>query len=183
MGRAPCCSNFDPTPVVGRSPFLLAQAKALLSDLGHRDVKYVESNIEALPFPDNSFDIVSNVYTFHEMPPDARRKATAEFARVLKPGGLLVFVDSAQEGECDEAALRGFPEFFLEPYHPSYTREDLTAMFGAEGLEVDPAQGSVAWVTKVVVARKSMPAAPEEEDVEEVETLDAQLLDQTTEQV
>ena len=52
---------------------------------------------------DGEFDAVTNVYLFHEMPKEARRNAAREYARVLKPGGKLFFVDSAQVG--DGAAL------------------------------------------------------------------------------
>ena len=54
-------------------------------------------------FEDGEFDAVTNVYLFHEMPKEARRNAAREYARVLKPGGKLFFVDSAQVG--DGAAL------------------------------------------------------------------------------
>ena len=38
------------------------------------------------------------VYLFHELPPEARRAAAAEMARVLKPGGIVVLTDSVQVG-------------------------------------------------------------------------------------
>ena len=36
---------------------------------------------EALPFSDASFDIVSSIYLFHELPPEIRRAAARQFAR------------------------------------------------------------------------------------------------------
>ena len=39
------------------------------------------------------------VYLFHELPEAVRRRAAAEFARVLRPGGLVVFADSVQLGD------------------------------------------------------------------------------------
>ena len=53
----------------------------------------------AIPLPDASQDIVTTVFLFHELPPEVRRRVAAEMARVLKPGGLLVFIDSLQMGD------------------------------------------------------------------------------------
>ena len=39
------------------------------------------------------------VYLFHELPETARRNAAFEFARVLKPGGIMVLADSCQLGD------------------------------------------------------------------------------------
>jgi SAM-dependent methyltransferase len=39
---------------------------------------------------------VTCVYLFHELPADVRRAVAAEMLRVLRPGGLLVLVDSIQ---------------------------------------------------------------------------------------
>ena len=36
------------------------------------------------------------VYLFHELPGDVRRAVAAEMMRVLRPGGLVVLVDSIQ---------------------------------------------------------------------------------------
>lgn len=56
-------------------------------------VKYVEAAAENLPFPDKSFDAISCVYLFHELPNAVRREVLTEIYRVLKPGGKLFFVD------------------------------------------------------------------------------------------
>ena len=39
---------------------------------------------------------VTCVYLFHELPAGVRRAVAAEMARVLRPGGLVVLVDSVQ---------------------------------------------------------------------------------------
>ena len=36
------------------------------------------------------------MYLFHELPGSVRRAVAAEMARVLRPGGLVVLVDSVQ---------------------------------------------------------------------------------------
>ncbi|OZA78881.1 MAG: SAM-dependent methyltransferase, partial [Caulobacter sp. 39-67-4] len=52
----------------------------------------VQANVETLPFADGALDAVSCVYLFHELPPRVRPVVAAAMARVLKPGGVLVFV-------------------------------------------------------------------------------------------
>jgi len=121
---------------------------------GPGSLTLVEANCEAMPFPDASFDAVTNVYLFHEMPREARRNAAREFARVLKPGGKLFFVDSAQVGDgralgmekAFDQALERFPQFNHEPYYKDYSVTDLKALFGEFGLEYD--DSTVAWVSK-----------------------------------
>lgn len=117
-------------------------------------LRLAEANCEAMPFEDGSFDAVTNVYLFHEMPKEARRNAAREFARVLKPGGKLFFVDSAQVGDgaalgmekAFDQALERFPMFNHEPYYRDYSLTDLKALFGEFGLVYE--DSNVAWVSK-----------------------------------
>jgi ubiquinone/menaquinone biosynthesis C-methylase UbiE len=102
----------------------------------YRDVGLITGNAEHLPYADRSVDILTCVYLFHEVPPKVRRIIAGEFARVLKPGGRLVFMDSLQRGDRADfdGLLESFPLHFHEPYYPSYLREDLASLFGETGL-------------------------------------------------
>ena len=72
---------------------------------------------------------VTCVYLFHELPAESRRKAAAEMARVLKPGGILVLTDSVQYGDRPEwDKMLGMFSKFNEPYYMSYISEDLGAV-------------------------------------------------------
>ncbi|OBJ25356.1 hypothetical protein A5646_13890 [Mycobacterium sp. 1245499.0] len=52
------------------------------------------ADMTELPFPDGSFDVVTSALAVHNISNSAdRRRAVAEMARVLKPGGRLVLVD------------------------------------------------------------------------------------------
>jgi ubiquinone/menaquinone biosynthesis C-methylase UbiE len=90
-------------------------------------VRLVEGAAEAMPFADRAFDAATAVYLFHELPPPVRRAVAGEIARIVKPGGILVLVDSLQTGDepLYDAMLDYFPAAFHEPYYSSYLKEDL----------------------------------------------------------
>ncbi|MCT8970250.1 class I SAM-dependent methyltransferase [Microbaculum marinisediminis] len=116
--------------------------------------RFAVANAEALPLPDDSQDVVTTIFLYHELPPKVRRIVAREFARVLKPGGTLVFMDSLQLGDVADydGLLEMFPSGFHEPFYESYTREDLTALFGEAGLE--PVSATPAFVSKVMAFKK-----------------------------
>jgi len=70
------------------SPGMLATLRANAERLG-LDVETVATGAEELPFADASFDLVLGHAILHHIPDLA--KAFAEFHRVLKPGGMVVF--------------------------------------------------------------------------------------------
>lgn len=144
-------------PRIGASGLDLSQA--YLAEARHhlrpyRDVALNAGNAESMPFADASFDIVTSIYLFHEIPPEVRRIVAAEFARILKPGGRLIFMDSLQHGDVEnyDALLDSFPVSFHEPFFASYTRDDLPALFAAAGLE--PVSSEPVFLSKLVVCDK-----------------------------
>ena len=119
-----------------------------------RDAALAIENAEHLPFADGTFDVVTSVYLFHELPRNARRNVVREMFRVLRPGGLLVIEDSAQYAESEEiaTALREFPREFHEPFYADYLGDDLASMLGEVGFEVAAVESHL--VAKVVVANR-----------------------------
>jgi ubiquinone/menaquinone biosynthesis C-methylase UbiE len=117
-------------------------------------LKLIVGNGEALAVPDASQDGVTNVFMFHELPPKVRRTVFGEFARVLKPGGRLVVVDSLQRGDRADydGLLELFPQNFHEPYYSSYIEEDFGAIAQACGL--NHVRDVSAFVAKVMVFDK-----------------------------
>jgi ubiquinone/menaquinone biosynthesis C-methylase UbiE len=115
---------------------------------------FVPANAEQLPFADNSLDVVTSIYLFHEVPPKVRRVIADEFARVLKPGGRLIFMDSLQRGDVEgyDGLLEMFPVNFHEPYYASYTRENLKEIFADAGLA--PVSQTPHFLSKLVICDK-----------------------------
>ena len=115
---------------------------------------YVKAPAERLPLADGSVDVLCTVYLFHELPPKVRREVAREFARVLRPGGLYLHVDSIQYGDTGmDALLESFPRVFHEPYYDGYAREDLAALFAEAGLTAEGEE--VGFLTKASAFRKA----------------------------
>jgi ubiquinone/menaquinone biosynthesis C-methylase UbiE len=134
------------------SPNYLGQARRLLSPWSRAHV--VQAAAESIPAPDASFDAVTCIFLFHELPRKIRAMAAAEMARVLKDDGILVFVETVQKGDRPEfdGLLELFPLGFHEPYYADYVRQDLTELFAGAGLEI--VETALAFMSKVVVLRK-----------------------------
>lgn len=119
-----------------------------------RPAHFIEAAAERMPIEDASVDILSCIFLFHELPPEVRRKVTTEFARVLKPGGLLVFIDSLQMGDKPgwDGLLESFPKRFHEPYYRHYAIDDLEGMFRQAGLRVEEVM--LPFLSKMIACRK-----------------------------
>jgi ubiquinone/menaquinone biosynthesis C-methylase UbiE len=135
------------------SPAYLDEGRQHLRPL--RAADWTVGNAEEIPLPDGSQDVVTCVFLFHELPPVVRRRVAAEMARVLKPGGLLVFIDSLQMGDREgwDGLLEGFPVRFHEPYFRHYAIDDLDRVFADVGL-VEHAT-STAFLSKIMTRRKA----------------------------
>lgn len=117
-------------------------------------VDLVVGNAESIPAPDNSFDAATCIFTFHELPPHARRNAIRECARVLRPGGRFVLLDSLQRGDMRDydGVLERFPQNYHEPFYSSYIGEDFSAVARQYGLMHK--RDTTAFVSKVMVFDK-----------------------------
>lgn len=71
------------------TPALLTQALESATLAGHCDIAWHEGDAEALPFTDESFDVVLSQFG-HMFAPQPE-VALKEMLRVLKPGGMIAF--------------------------------------------------------------------------------------------
>ena len=145
---------FPRLPVTGLdlSPAYVDAARARLASWPQAEI--VAGQAEAAPFADASFDAVTCIYLFHELPPRVRRDVAREIARVMKPGGTLMFADSVQGGDAPDLdqMIEYFPVGFHEPFYASYQQEDLAALFAEAGLVLEDTR--IAFLTKVLQFRK-----------------------------
>lgn len=141
-----------PATGIDLSPAYCAEAKVRLEKWPQ--VEIVTGAVEATPFDDAQFDAGTVVYLFHELPPRVRRDVAREMARIIKPGGVLVFADSIQSGDASDLdrMLEYFPIGFHEPYFTSYLGEDFVALFDEAGFTLEETE--LAFLTKVMRFRR-----------------------------
>ena len=137
---------------VDLSPAYIRLARKRLADVD--ELTLAVENAEQLPWADATFDVVTSVYLFHELPRNARRNVVREMLRVLRPGGLLVIEDSAQPSESPELApvLHSFPRDFHEPFYEDYLEDDLAALVREVGFTVEEVEPHL--VAKCITARR-----------------------------
>lgn len=145
---------------------MLALARDNQAKAGVTNVEFLKGEIEAIPLPDNSVDvIISNCVINLSSDKD---KVLAEAFRVLKPGGRFAVSDVVTRGEvpaevrnqmllwvgCIAGALQeadyvaklakaGFTDIDIEPTRV-YEAEDAREFLGGKGIDVDALAPQVA---------------------------------------
>lgn len=76
---------------LGASLLRYANARAKALDF---KVNFAQQNAENTDFKDNSFDLVVSHILLHEIPNIARKRVFAESYRLLKPGGVMIHLES-----------------------------------------------------------------------------------------
>ncbi len=129
----------------------LAEARRLIGKTAR--VKLIEGAAESLPFDDASFDVVTSSFLLHELPADVRHAALAEMARVVKPDGRIVIVDSIQKGDHPawDGLLDLFPHYFHEPYYAEYVSGSVEAW--GEQVKLMQVASERAFLSKVLTFR------------------------------
>src|SRR5882762_8788105 len=113
------------------TPAMLERARAHAADLGLTNVTWRQGDVLPLPYPDASFSIVTSRFAFHHFLDPAA--VLTQMARVCRPGGTVMVVDSAPAPETADAFNR--MEIVRDPSHVrALPLAEHVALFKAAGL-------------------------------------------------
>ena len=65
-------------------------------------LNFIQAGAQAIPFPDQSFDIAWMLKSLHHVPHEAMRPALVEVGRVVRPGGFLYVSEPIYDGALNE---------------------------------------------------------------------------------
>ncbi len=121
---------------VDLTPQMLETARRLADQRGITNVEFKPADAQALPFQDNTFDLVTNRIALHHYT-DARQ-AILEMARVCKRGGRVAFTDNIVPPDKVTAGYINHWEQLRDRSHNwAYPVARLQAMFQDAGLQVE----------------------------------------------
>lgn len=125
--------TFAPKRLIGvdADPHSLEVSRAEAARLG-MPVELIGSDCATLSVPDASVDLLFCHQTFHHLV--EQEKALAEFYRVLKPGGYLLFAEST-EAYIDTWVIRWL---FRHPMHVQKSAAQYLQMIAHQGFEFTP---------------------------------------------
>jgi len=120
---------------------MLQVGRGRLMDRGYAgNIEYVQADAEHLPFPDNTFNAVSIAFGLRNV--TDKDQALRDMARVLKPGGKLMVLESGLKFQ----ALQMNPEDVQLLETRRFNVEDVCRWFGTPPIIVGHAsEGQTMW--------------------------------------
>ncbi|ASJ03461.1 ubiquinone biosynthesis protein [Thermococcus profundus] len=135
---------------VDGSEKMLEMAKKRAKELGI-NVNFRVAEAESLPFPDNYFDTVVSSFVFCTVPNPER--AMAEIKRLLKPGGVAIFLEHTKSDSKLVDYLFLLPmKLILKPLLDDDPLRETHGLVG-EYFEVEKEEGHYGGVVRLIVAR------------------------------
>ncbi len=118
------------------TPEMLTAAAALAAERGVSGIEFVLGDAEKLPFPDESFDLVTCRIAAHHFP-DVQRFVD-EVARVLRPGGRFVLQDQCVPENTVSATFVNLFDRLRDPsHHRALSVDAWVEVIRRAGLDVD----------------------------------------------
>ena len=132
----------------------LKQASKYLSSRSGDLVQLTKGNAEKMPYSSSSFQALTCVFLFHELPRDARQNVLNECFRLLEPGGTLILADSIQIEDSPKFTpiMENFHKIFHEPYYRDYIIDDINLRLEESGFSSISSESH--FMTKVWKAHK-----------------------------
>jgi ubiquinone/menaquinone biosynthesis C-methylase UbiE len=126
IGRNGRAAGIDPAPEM----IAVARRKAQRAGI---EIDFRVGVIESLPFPDETFDVVTSSLMMHHLPEHLRVKGLAEIRRVLKPSGRILIADMMRPVP---SFLGHLSSLILHHGHSmQFGIEDLSALLKEAGFE------------------------------------------------
>ncbi|MFB0954612.1 MAG: bifunctional demethylmenaquinone methyltransferase/2-methoxy-6-polyprenyl-1,4-benzoquinol methylase UbiE [Aeromonadaceae bacterium] len=122
---------------------MLKVGRDKLRNLGLVDnIRYVQANAEALPFPDNHFDLITIGFGLRNV--TDKEKALASMFRVLKPGGRLLVLEFSNPTSELMAKLYDLYSFHILPKMGKLVARDSDSyQYLAESIRMHPDQDTL----------------------------------------
>lgn len=114
---------------------MLAEGKAAADRDGLTNLVFLRADAGALPFPDESFDVVVSRYAVHHFEdPDG---PLTEMVRCLRPGGRIAVADIVTDPDPTVATAQNHLERLRDPSHTRMLAlEELAALLQRAGLSI-----------------------------------------------
>jgi ubiquinone/menaquinone biosynthesis C-methylase UbiE len=132
LGERGSAAGIDPSAEM----IAIARRKAQRAGL---EIDFRVGVIESLPFPDQTFDVVTASLMMHHLPQHLQVKGLAEIWRVLKPGGRILIADMIKSST---PSPRWFPATLpLHHQHAQFSAEDLSQLLQEARFETTEQSG------------------------------------------
>ena len=116
---------------------------------GIENVRFKEGNAVNLPFEDESFDVVTSNYVYHNIMGHNKQKLLLETLRVLKKGGVFVIHDLIKKSNYGD-----IEKFIEELKKEGY--QDIKLIDTTRGIFIDPKEAKLLGLSgsKIFIGRK-----------------------------
>jgi ubiquinone/menaquinone biosynthesis C-methylase UbiE len=121
---------------IDMTPAMIEVARSSAARLKIKNAQFLEAQIDSLPLPDSSVDVVISNCTINHASDKA--KVYAEIYRILKPGGRFIVSDIIADSELPDH-IRNDPEAIAACYGGAITEQqyiDAIAAGGFRNLEI-----------------------------------------------
>ena len=142
VGEGGSAAGIDPAPDM----IAVARRKAKRAGV---EIDFRVGVIESLPYPDETFDVVTSSLMMHHLPQHLQVRGLAEIWRALKPGGRILIADMRRP------SASFFKRFLIsQAFHHGHrvqsSIEDLPKLLGEAGFEdveqLDARFGNIGFV-------------------------------------